>query len=257
MRSSIPSRHGTGTPRDVDQGRRRQRLVERVEPREQPAELEAAEELLQLRAVGRGEHELGGLEVELEVAPHRRQLLREPRLLGVLGDGPRAGGRQLAGVLDHRLERSEADDQLPGGLVADPGDAGDVVGCVALQPDEVGDLVGPDAVASLDARGRIDLNVCDPARGHHQADVVRAELERIAVGRDHAGADALGVGARRERGDHVVGFPPLELEVPVAERLDERPEARELLPQEIRHRPAAFLVDDVARLGQLLPVHRP
>ena len=62
-------------------------------------------------------------------------------------------------------------DQLPGRLVADPGDARDVVGGVALEPDEVGDLVGPDAVAGLDAAGRVDLHVGDAARGHHQADV--------------------------------------------------------------------------------------
>ena len=72
-------------------GRRRERLVERVEPRQQAAELEAAEDLLQLRAVGRGEHELGRVEVELEVAPHRRELLRDARLVGVLGDRPASG----------------------------------------------------------------------------------------------------------------------------------------------------------------------
>ena len=62
-----------------------------------------------------------------------------------------------------------------------------------------------------------------------------------------------GVGARRERRDHVVGLPALELEVPVAERLDDRPEVRELLAQQVRHRPAALLVDDVGRLGELRP----
>jgi ribosomal protein S18 acetylase RimI-like enzyme len=59
--------------------------------------------------------------------------------------------------------------------------------------------------------------------------------------------------ARGEGGDHVVRLPPLELEVAVAERLDDRAEVRELLAEQVRHRPAAFLV----RLRELGAVHRP
>ena len=248
-------------PRHRDSGqlqrRRGQRLVQRVESRQQPPELEAAEELLQLRAIGRREHQLGRIEVELEVTPHGRELLRQAGLIGVLCDGTRASGRELARVLDHGLEGAEAADQLTCGLVADAGDARDVVRRVALEPDEVGHLVGPDAVAGLDPSRRVDVDVGDTAGRHHQADVVRAQLERIPVGRDDAGADALGVGARGERGDHVVGLPALELEVAVPERLDERPEARELLAQQVRHRLAALLVDHVGRPGQLGSVHGP
>ena len=87
-------------------------------------------------------------------------------------------------MLEHALERAVLGDQLPGGLVPDPGDARDVVGRVALEPDEVGHLLGRDAVARLDALGRVDVDVGDAARGHHQADVLRDELERVAVGRD-------------------------------------------------------------------------
>src|SRR5205814_2126696 len=54
---------------------RRYRLVENVDPPEQVAELEAPEHLAQLRPVRRQQHELGRIAVELEVAPHRRQLL--------------------------------------------------------------------------------------------------------------------------------------------------------------------------------------
>ena len=169
----------------------------------------------------------------------------------------RARRRELVRVLDHRLERAVLRDQLAGGLVADAGDAGDVVARVALEPDEVRDLLGPDPVAQLDALGRVDVDVRDAARRHHQHDVVRAELERVAVGRDDARLDPGRVGARRERRDHVVGLPALELEVPVAERLDDRPEMRELLAQQIRHRPAALLVDDPGRLGRRRALDRP
>ena len=169
----------------------------------------------------------------------------------------RARGRELAGVLDHRLERAVLRDQLAGGLVADAGDARDVVGGVALQPDEVRHLLGRHAVARLDALRRVDVDVGDAARRHHQADVLAAELERVAVGRDDARLDPLAVGARRERRDHVVRLPALELEVAVAERLDDRAEVRELLAQQVRHRLAALLVDHVGRLGDRRAMHRP
>ena len=189
----------------------------------------------------------------VEVAPHRREQLRVARLLGVLAHRLRARRRELVDVLEHALERPVLRDQLPGRLVADPGNAGDVVRGVALEADEVRHLLGRDAVARLDALGRVDVDVRDAARRHHQADVLRAELERVAVGRDDAGLDPRLVGARGERRDHVVGLPALELEVPVAERLDDRAEVRELLAQEVGHRPPLGLV----LRRQLRAVHGP
>ena len=248
------------SPRHLDarhlQRRGRHRLVELVDAVEQVAELEPPEDLLQLGAVRRVEDELRRVAVDVEVATHRGELLREARQLGVLRDVPRTRGRQLARVLDHGLERAVLRDQLPCRLVADPGDARDVVARVALQADEVGNLLRGDAVARLDALGRVDVDVRDTARRHHQRDVLAAELERVAVGRDDARLQALGVRARGERRDHVVGLPALELQVPVSERLDDRPEVRELLPQQVRHRLAAFLVDDVRRLGCGRPMDR-
>ena len=55
------------------------------------------------------------------------------------------------------------------------------------------------------------------------------ELEGVAVVRDHAGRDALLVGAQAERADDVVGLVALELDVAVPERLDQRPQVRLLL----------------------------
>ena len=232
------------------------RVLEVVDPVQQGAELEAAEHLAELRAVGRLEHDPGRVEVEVEVAPHRRELLRDARLVGELGDVLPPRRRELVRVRDHLLERAVLRDQLAGGLVADPGDARDVVRRVALQADEVRHLVGPDAVAQLDPLRRVDVHVGDAARRHHQRDVRRAELEGVAVGRDDRRLDAGLVRAGRERRDHVVRLPALELEVAVAERLDDRPEVRELLAQEIRHRPPALLVDDVRGLGDRGPVRR-
>ncbi len=138
-------------------------------------------------------------------------------------------------------------------LVPDAGDARDRVARVALEPDEVRHLVGPDAVACLDSSGGVHVHVRDPARRHHQADVLRAELERVAVGRDDARLHARLVRSGRERGDDVVRLPPFELEVLIPEGFDDRPEVRELLAQEVRHRAALGLVLG----GDLRPVHRP
>ena len=239
------NRHGCGD-----------RVLEVVDPVQQAAELEAAEHLAKLRAVGRIEHDLRGIEVDVEVAPHRRELLRHARLVGELGDVLAPRRRELVRVRDHLLERAVLSDQLARGLVADTRDARDVVRRVALEPDEVRHLVGPDAVAELDPFGRVDVHVRDAAWRHHQRDVRRAELEGVAVGRDHRRLHARLVGARRERRDHVVRLPALELQVAVAERLHDRPEMRELLAQQVGHRPAALLVDHIPRLRNGRPVRR-
>ena len=229
--------------------RRGQRLVERVDAAEEPAKLEPPEDLLELGAVGRLQDEPGRIDAEVEVAAHGREELRRPCLLGVLRDGLRSRGRELRCMLDDVLERAVLRDELPGRLVPDAGDAGDVVARVALEPDEVGDLRRANAVPRLDALRRVHLDVRDTARRHHQADVLRDELKCVAIGGDDAGLEPRLVGERRERRDHVVRFPPLELEVLVAERLDDRPEVRELLAQEIRHRPAVGLVVGVDLLA--------
>jgi hypothetical protein len=59
----------------------------------------------------------------------------------VLGDVLSARRRQLVRVLEHLLERAVLRDQLPAVLSPIPGRR-DVVGRVALEPDEVGHLVG-------------------------------------------------------------------------------------------------------------------
>ena len=221
------------------------RLVELVDAVEQVAELEPAEHLLQLRPIGGARDERGRIDIEREIAAHRREALRRACLVGVLPHRFPARRGELVGVRDHLLERAVLRDQLPGSLVADARDPRDVVRRIALEPDEVRHLVGPDAVAELDALRRVDVDVGDAARRHHQRHVLGAELEGVAIGRDDARLHSGLVGARRDRGDHVVGLPPLELEVPIAESLHDGPKMRELLAEQIGHRLAALLVDDV------------
>jgi hypothetical protein len=167
----------------------------------------------------------------------------------VFAQRPPAGRRELVDVLEHALEGPVLRDQLAGGLVADPGNAGDVVGGVALETDEVRHLLGRHPVACEDPLRGVDVDVRDPARGHHQRDAVGDQLKRVAVGRDDGGLDPRLVGSRSERGDDVVRLPALELEIPVSEGLHDRPEMGELLGQQVRHRPAVDLVLGVELLA--------
>ena len=80
-----------------------------------------------------------------DVAHHRRELLGDARVVGVLGQVLACAWRRRSrrSTPSTRLERRRSCcSSSDGGLVADPGDAGDVVGRVALEPVEVGDLLG-------------------------------------------------------------------------------------------------------------------
>ena len=105
---------------------------------------------------------------------------------GVLAKRPRARGRQLVDVLEHAFHRVELLDQLRRGLVADAGHARDRVGGVALEADQVGNLLRRHAQTRRHAVGRVHVNVGHAARRHHQADVLGDQLERVAVGGDDA-----------------------------------------------------------------------
>jgi hypothetical protein len=107
-RDRVDARHVALMPGNCRAGRDplagRHRLVELVDPPEERAELELPERLAQLRTVGRSEHELGRIAVELEIALHGREHLRRPRLLPELRQVLLARRRQLLDVLEHPLE---------------------------------------------------------------------------------------------------------------------------------------------------------
>ncbi len=148
----------------------------------------------------------------------------------------------LVDAVEHGLEVAEALQQVGGGLVADPRDAGDVVAGVALEADEVRDQLGRDAVAVDHALAVVDLGVGDAAAGGHDPHAVGDELVGVAVaGDDHHGDPAL-LGLLGQRGDHVVGLVALDGDVAVAERLDERAQVRPLELQQVRAAGALRLV---------------
>ena len=164
----------------------------------------------------------------------------------------------LSMLLQHALERTVLLEQLRRGLLADPRDARDVVRGVALEPHEVRDQLGGDAVAVDHRVAVVDLGLGDPAaRGHH-AHARLDQLEQVAVaGHDH---DLVALLARvlRDRGDHVVGLVALDAHVLVAECVHERLHVRPLLREQVRLRVAlrlVLLVDLLAARHPGVPDH--
>ena len=79
---------------------------------------------------------------------------------------------------------AELADQLRRGLLADPRDARDVVGRVALERLVVDHLVGPQPEPLVDLRDVVHDRVLDAGSGRHQPDARRDELEHVEVDGD-------------------------------------------------------------------------
>ena len=185
-----------GLERDLCDRRRRGRVALAeglLQARERRAQLELAEDLAQLGAIGlvRG---LGHrVDLDGHVGLDRGQHLGEPRVVGMRGEVLLAlGPRDVVDVVEDFLERPEALQQLRGGLVADARDARDVVRRVALQAVEVGDQLRADPVAIDHRLVVVDLRVGDAtAGGHHPHARLRVDdLEGVAVAGDDHHRDA-------------------------------------------------------------------
>ena len=145
-----------------------------------------------------------------------------PLLSRYLVDGPEDG-----------LQRAELLQQGSRGLLTDPGNSGDVVGAVPTQADQVRYLVRPHPVALEDAVGVIHPGLGDPLGGGHHPDTVTDQLESVTITGHHDGIDPEILGLGSQGGDHVVRLVSLDLDVGVAEGLDQAHQGRPLLPQEV------------------------
>ncbi len=151
-----------------------------------------------------------------------------------------------------RSKRAEPLEELGGGFLADPRHAGDVVRGVAAQPHQVGDQLRRHAVALQHRVCVVDLGLGDSARGAHHPNSPPDQLVGVAIAGDDHHRDPLLARAAGQRGDHVVGLVALDLDVGVAEGLDQRHQVRPLLAQQVGARFALRLVEIV---GDLAPGH--
>ena len=141
------------------------------------------------RGVKRGERRVLQVELEIDIARDGRHLPARKRLVAVGLDLLLLLAFELAGMLVDALEVTVGGKQLRGRLVAHAGHAGDVVGRVALKPEEVGELGRCDTVALEDLVGAVDRDVGDALLGrddvgelaHELIDVLIAGHEQRAV----------------------------------------------------------------------------
>ena len=161
-------------------------------------------------------------------------MLREARLQAAFG--------QLVEPLQQGLDRAVVVDQPAGGLVADAGDAGDVVGGVTAQRLEVDQLRGLEPVALADLVGTVDERVGDAAPGHQRVDGVAHQLQAVEVAADNGDVEAALLRDPGQRADHVVGLVAVDLVDRDVERVEHLLRALDLRPQVVRHLAPAGLV---------------
>ena len=210
-----------------------------LEAAAQVVELEALEDgvdRLDREAVPTGGDELDQIVPERHVQDHRRELQRESRgLLVLLEQRAPLLGLDLVQARIQLVDRAELLEQLRGGLLADAGHAGDVVGRVALEADVVGDLGRRDSEALEHGGRRVDLDVGHtPTRAHHP-DVLVDHLHGVPVAGDDDRADPLALGLFGQRAEDVVGLVPRLDEVGDAEPLHELGQERPLGGQPVGH----------------------
>ena len=127
-------------------------------------------------------------------------------------------------MVERVFERAVLRDEFLRGLLADAGDAGDVVGGVAREAEDVGHLVAAlDAPLGQHLGHAEDFRAVAHAAGAIDEDAFIHELAEILVGRDHVGGEFFPALERLagERADDVVGLITVELERGQIEGADE------------------------------------
>ena len=152
--------------------------------------------------------------------------------------------RDLVESREQRVEIAEVADQLRRGLLADAGDAGDVVGRVALERLVVDHLVRPQPEPLVDPRDVVHDRVLDAGPRRHQPDARGHELEHVEVdGHDRRLEVVSRIELLRDRPDDVVGLVAWHLVDRDPQRLDDLADLRELVAEVVRHpRPGGLVV---------------
>ena len=176
-----------------------------------------------------------------DVAAHRGDVEVAPQLVRAALDREPLARCELGRVGDHPFEIAVAPQQLGGGLLPDAAGARDVVGGVAAQCDQIGHLLGLDAVALAHA-GAIDALEHAARTRMQRRRHVRDELVGVAVARDDERTAAARLLLGHRRGEQVVGLVRDDLGGGEAERLGHLGHAVELLAEVVGERIALPLV---------------
>jgi hypothetical protein len=235
---------------------------ERRQPVDQRPELELAEEPDDLLAVVLPHPPAGRVQRHVHIAhePHQLPAL-EHGIAVLLERKSQLLRRDLVEMRIQDVERAPRRDQLRGGLLADPGDARDVVGRVALERLVVEHLLGPEPPTLLDLGEVVGDRVGDAAaERHHQPGVLADQLEHVEVAGEDRRVEAQALGLPDERGDGVVGLEPLLLILRDVQGPDDLAHLGDLLAHVVGHARSGRLVLRVAvvpeRAGRQVERHR-
>ena len=164
----------------------------------------------------------GQIEGHVEVALDRGHPLAETRLVRVLGEvGLEAPGLHPGDRLQDRLQRAVLVDEVHGRLLADTGDARDVVAGVPLQGLVVDDERRVEAETRTHRVDVVEDGVTDPAAVDEHAHVGIDQLKGVDVAGDDDHVQARRHRLDGERADHVVGLEGGDLDLRDAEHGDD------------------------------------
>ena len=154
-----------------------------------------------------GKRQLVDVEREIKIGHDRGDAPRQARHVLVVLKVLELLALELGEVVVDALHRTEPLQQLRRGLRTDARHAGDVVGRVAHKPEEVGELLGCDAVLLEHLSRPVDHHVGDAALGGDDAREVGGELAGVLVARDEQRLEAVRLVARGDGAEDVVALP--------------------------------------------------
>lgn len=171
---------------------------------EEAEELPLAEERGERFGIGFADFEAGGGGVEGDAAIDGGETFAEFDLFAVVLEAfAVALAGDFGGAVEEGFEGAELVEEGDGALVANAGSAGDVVGGIAHQGEEVGDPFGGDALEFPDFSGVVEGVLL---HGIEHEDLFGDELEHVLVAGDDPGFEAFGGGAAGHGADDVVGL---------------------------------------------------
>jgi hypothetical protein len=205
---------------------------------QQAVKAELGEQRARGGVIGRLDAQVVQRTVDCDVIANTGQLTTDAcrQRLGAqaLGDLARAAQRHLRHRVEsreHVLEIAEGLDERDGGLLADAGDAGNVVDRVAHQRHDIDDAIGRHTELGLDGSG------IRPAIAHRvpQLNVGADELHQVLVAGDDDDIESRVLIRLDHAGDDVIGLDSRHADLSQPQRRDHAVDPRNLRRQVARH----------------------